>query len=264
MSFRIWPNATIHPTAEIDVREGFIGDGAVIREHVKIEGQRVEIGRECFVDRGATIGGGSCFDPGAFLKAGDWLHVGRDSHLNTARGLTIGHECALRAQVFTHGAYSDPIRFGVMPVWAPTVIGNHCWLPEATVLAGVTIGEGTVVSAKSLVNRDLPPGVLAGGIPAKVLRPLQPLASETSIFALLEGVLAQTRRRDPSIPLLREGWRLWVSTETVFDIRERSITGTASAWSTLLKDQLRRNGIRFRYVADHFVWRPWKESPVER
>lgn len=40
----------------------------------------------------------------------------------------------------------------------------------STVLAGVTIGEGTAVSAMSLVNQDLPPGVLAGGVPARVIR----------------------------------------------------------------------------------------------
>lgn len=40
----------------------------------------------------------------------------------------------------------------------------------STILAGVTIGEGTAVSAMSLVNQDLPPGVLAGGVPARVIR----------------------------------------------------------------------------------------------
>ena len=42
---------------------------------------------------------------------------------------------------------------------------------NSTILAGVTIGEGTEVSAMSLVNTDLPPGVLAGGVPVKVIRP---------------------------------------------------------------------------------------------
>lgn len=41
---------------------------------------------------------------------------------------------------------------------------------NSTILAGVTVGEGTEVSAMSLVNRDLPPRVLAGGVPVKVIR----------------------------------------------------------------------------------------------
>ena len=39
-------------------------------------------------------------------------------------------------------------------------------------MAGVRIGRGTIVAAGSVVTKDLPPGVLAGGIPAVVLRAL--------------------------------------------------------------------------------------------
>lgn len=53
----------------------------------------------------------------------------------------------------------------------PVVIGRDVMIgANSTILAGVTIGEGTEVSAMSLVNTDLPPGVFAGGIPVKVLR----------------------------------------------------------------------------------------------
>ena len=55
---------------------------------MKIEGHRVEIGREAYFDRGAHIGGGSCFSTKAFLRAGDWLHMGTDSQINTATGVT--------------------------------------------------------------------------------------------------------------------------------------------------------------------------------
>ncbi|MDF2627460.1 MAG: acetyltransferase [Symbiobacteriaceae bacterium] len=53
----------------------------------------------------------------------------------------------------------------------PVVIGRDVMIgANSTVLAGVTIGAGTEVSAMSLVNTHLPPGVLAGGVPVKVLR----------------------------------------------------------------------------------------------
>ncbi|HYF91651.1 MAG TPA: acyltransferase [Symbiobacteriaceae bacterium] len=53
----------------------------------------------------------------------------------------------------------------------PVVIGRGVMIgANSTVLAGVTIGEGTEVSAMSLINTELPPGVLAGGVPVKVLR----------------------------------------------------------------------------------------------
>lgn len=53
----------------------------------------------------------------------------------------------------------------------PVVIGRDVMIgANSTILAGVTIGAGTEVSAMSLVNQDLPPGVLAGGIPVRVIR----------------------------------------------------------------------------------------------
>ena len=53
----------------------------------------------------------------------------------------------------------------------PVVIGRDVMIgANSTILAGVTIGEGTEVSAMSLINTHLPPGVLAGGVPVKVLR----------------------------------------------------------------------------------------------
>lgn len=53
----------------------------------------------------------------------------------------------------------------------PVVIGRDVMIgANSTILAGVTIGAGTEVSAMSLINTDLPPGVLAGGVPVKVLR----------------------------------------------------------------------------------------------
>lgn len=54
----------------------------------------------------------------------------------------------------------------------PIVIGDHVWLASRVrVMAGARIGAGTVVMAGSVVVGVLPPGVVAGGVPARVLRP---------------------------------------------------------------------------------------------
>lgn len=54
---------------------------------------------------------------------------------------------------------------------APVTIGNGVWLGvNVTVLKGVTIGENTLVAAGSLVTHSLPANVVAGGMPAKVLK----------------------------------------------------------------------------------------------
>ena len=54
---------------------------------------------------------------------------------------------------------------------APVSIGSNVWLGfGCCVLPGVTIGDGTVVAARSVVNRDLPPYCVAAGNPARVVR----------------------------------------------------------------------------------------------
>lgn len=56
---------------------------------------------------------------------------------------------------------------------APVIIGEDVWLGmNVTVLKGVEIGSRTVVGAGSVVSRSLPPGVIAAGQPAVVIRSL--------------------------------------------------------------------------------------------
>lgn len=56
---------------------------------------------------------------------------------------------------------------------APVVIGRDVWLGlNCTVLKGVTIGDGSVIAAGSVVTSDIPAGVLAAGVPARVIREL--------------------------------------------------------------------------------------------
>lgn len=55
----------------------------------------------------------------------------------------------------------------------PIVIEDDAWLgAEVFVMPGVTIGKGSVIAARSVVTKDIPPMVVAAGIPAKVVREL--------------------------------------------------------------------------------------------
>ena len=56
---------------------------------------------------------------------------------------------------------------------APVVIGDNCWLGgSVTILPGVTIGEGCVIGAGSVVTKDIPAHSLAFGNPCRVARPI--------------------------------------------------------------------------------------------
>ena len=51
------------------------------------------------------------------------------------------------------------------------VIGNDVWIGyEAVILSGVTIGDGAIVAARSVVTRDVPPYTIVGGVPARTIR----------------------------------------------------------------------------------------------
>lgn len=50
------------------------------------------------------------------------------------------------------------------------VIGNDCWIGyKASIISGVTIGDGAVVLSHALVTKDVPPYAIVGGIPAKII-----------------------------------------------------------------------------------------------
>ena len=53
----------------------------------------------------------------------------------------------------------------------PIVIGNNVWVGDkVTILGGVTIGDGAIIAANSVVTKDIPPLSIVGGIPAKIIK----------------------------------------------------------------------------------------------
>ncbi|MFT4288444.1 acyltransferase [Nocardioides sp.] len=112
-----------------------------------------------------TLGAGAQIGQGCYLWAGD----------STGR-IVIGDHALLAPEVFVTASDYD-FDAGDGPVMdlpkreADVHIGANTWLgTRVTVVAGVRIGDGTVVAAGSVVTRDLPAGVLAAGVPARVLR----------------------------------------------------------------------------------------------
>lgn len=71
-------------------------------------------------------------------------------------------------------AFSDPFKLIIDQGRSPSqqvVLKRGCWIgANAVLLPGITIGENTVVGAGSVVTKSLPDRVVAGGIPAKVIK----------------------------------------------------------------------------------------------
>jgi acetyltransferase-like isoleucine patch superfamily enzyme len=96
--------------------------------------------------------------------------MGPNVILDGQGGLTIGDHCDISAgaQIYTHDTVTRSLSGGVGPVeQAPVKIGSCVYLePQCVIEKGVTIGDGVVIGAISLANRDIPSGARAWGIPA--------------------------------------------------------------------------------------------------
>jgi acetyltransferase-like isoleucine patch superfamily enzyme len=266
---KLGKDVKVHETARIDVEDGYIGDRSVIGANTVIEGRYIRIGCEAWIDEYAYIGGGSCRDPWSSLEAGDFLHMGRFSHLNPGRGIKIGHEfgCGINTKVFTHGAYESAWD-GFPAQWGPVAIGDRVWMPNAWVNPNVKVGNDVVIAAMSLVTKDLPDGCLAGGIPCKVLREgMYPRKlDEAEKKALFDRIFSEaktifesrcSRDKAPRRTYTMVDEDTYSFDGTTFDLRARAIQGTATEFSETVRNQLRRNGIRFRYCARDGAYQKW-------
>lgn len=115
------------------------------------------------------------------LAIGDRVFIGRGTNIACLRDVEIGDDVRFAERVSVHDSdhviepLADWNGRQYDSVARPVRIGHRVWLAANVVVTpGVTIGDDSVVAAGSVVTRDIPSGVLAGGVPAKVLRGLRP------------------------------------------------------------------------------------------
>ena len=134
--------------------------------------------------RHVTMGEHATLAPNVSLRNGARITVGARTQIgervylwagDTTGRITIGEQCRLGPEVFVtasdYGLLPDqPIAYQERNE-RDVVIGNDVWLGARVFIgAGVTIGDGCVVSAGSVVTKSLPPGSVAVGIPARIVR----------------------------------------------------------------------------------------------
>ena len=138
--------------------------------------------RRILVDLLGTFGTGSVIRPPLACDYGSFLHVGEHTFVNfglvalDAAAIVIGDHVQIgpNVQLLTPTHPLDPdLRRDGWEAAGPITLGDNVWLGGGViVLADVAIGEDTVVGAGAVVTRDLPPGVVAVGNPARVIRRL--------------------------------------------------------------------------------------------
>jgi acetyltransferase-like isoleucine patch superfamily enzyme len=116
-------------------------------------------------------------DQGINIRIGRNVFINQGCTLNDIGGISIGDEVfiAPRVSLITSGHPIDPALRRRQIFAAPIKIERGVWIcMGATVLHGVTVGEDSVVAAGAVVTRDVPAGVVVGGVPARVLRSVSP------------------------------------------------------------------------------------------
>ncbi|MGN6169498.1 MAG: sugar O-acetyltransferase [Solirubrobacteraceae bacterium] len=108
------------------------------------------------------------------VTIGDRTFVNAGVMMIDVAPITIGADCqiATRVQLVTaaHPVDPEPRREG-WEYGKPITLADNVWLGAGVIVCpGVTIGQDTVVGAGAVVTRDLPAGVVAAGVPARVLR----------------------------------------------------------------------------------------------
>jgi acetyltransferase-like isoleucine patch superfamily enzyme len=109
------------------------------------------------------------------VKVGEQTWIGPYTVLDGSGGLEIGSFCSISAgvQIYSHDTVAWALSGGhERPERAPTCIRSRCYIGPNTVIAkGVTIGEGCLIGANSLVLNDIPAGSKAFGTPCRVVGP---------------------------------------------------------------------------------------------
>lgn len=105
---------------------------------------------------------------------GVWINRGCEFYGSMLAGnaqITIGDHCALGPRVRVLSATHNYHQLDLPDEAASVCIGHHVWIGAgATILPGVTVGDGAIVAAASVVTRDVSPFSIVAGNPARFLK----------------------------------------------------------------------------------------------
>ena len=142
---------------------------------------RIEVGAGVRLSARTTFSGARNAPVKPRIVLGEGTYVGHRVVLRAGLDLVIGRRCFLASNVFVSGDPGHPLdpvrrRTEAAPLeeLGAIEISDDVWIAEgAAILGNVRIGEGSVVAARAVVTKDVPPRSLVAGSPARVIRTIE-------------------------------------------------------------------------------------------
>ena len=136
----------------------------------------IGVGRETIIAGPITFAGSG--NAPSQLRMGSGCFINSNVYIDASAAVTLGDGVYMGHHVMVvtsgHAIGRAARRAGTLER-APVTVGDGAWLgARATLLPGVTIGAGAVVAAGAVVTKDIPPHTVVGGVPARVIRALDP------------------------------------------------------------------------------------------
>ena len=154
------------------------GEIKILGENCISVGDRTRIEKGCAITAWKRTPDGSEHTPS--ITIGKECSFGEYNHITSTNKIEIGdHLLTGRWVTITDNSHGDaeletlkqsPIMRPIISK-GPVMIGNNVWIGDkATILPGVTIGDGAVIAANSVVTKDVEPYTVVAGNPAKAIR----------------------------------------------------------------------------------------------
>jgi acetyltransferase-like isoleucine patch superfamily enzyme len=164
----IGDGTTIGMLTSIACRKLKVGKRTIIRPFVIIDAGEISIGNDAIISEVALI---RTMIPSTQSKIilHDRVHIFPFALIDPSRKVEIGEESCVgfRSSIYTHSSYKSkldgyPVKFGEVN------IGKGVWLSsDIFINQSVTIGDEAIISTGAVVSRDIPPGVVVVGSPAR-------------------------------------------------------------------------------------------------